>query len=68
MSDDESNRTSHWATNEECCRKMAAKYGWTLVETRRRIEARDPLVWECIFQGDAEFPKGSMDYSGGQDK
>jgi hypothetical protein len=47
---------------------MAAKYGWTLVDTRRRIEARDPLVWECIFQGDAEFPKGPMDYSGGQDK
>jgi len=47
---------------------MAAKYGWTLVEARRRIEARDPLVVECIFTGKAEFPKNFMDYTAGKDK
>lgn len=48
--------TSHWAVNEECCRQMAKKYGWTLVETKRRAKAGDPLVVECIFEGDCPFP------------
>jgi hypothetical protein len=60
--------TSHFAVNEDCCRKMAAKYGWTLLEARRRMAARDPLVVECIFKGDAQFPQSLMDFSGGSDQ
>lgn len=67
MSQEQGN-TSHWAVSEACCHAMAAKYGWTLVEARRRIEARDPLVVECIFTGEAEFPKNFMDYTAGRDK
>lgn len=56
MSDDESKRISHWVVDEDCCRRMQRKYGWDLIEIKRRIEARDPLVVECIFKGDCPFP------------
>jgi hypothetical protein len=48
--------TSHWVVDEASCIKMQQKYGWDLVEIKRRISARDPLVVECIFQGDCPFP------------
>ncbi|WP_187329581.1 hypothetical protein [Halomicronema hongdechloris] len=67
MTDPRARTTSHWAVSEECCKQMARKYGWTLREARRRLEANDPLTWECIYSGDAEFPKSAMDYSGGAD-
>ena len=62
MTAEDRQTTSHWAVHEHYCRLMAKKYGWTLLEARRRIEARDPLVVECIFEGDAEFPKSFIDY------
>lgn len=48
--------TSHWANHEACCQAMAEKYGWTLVEARRRMKANDPLAVECLFLSPAEFP------------
>lgn len=63
----EGDTTSHYATDEVYCYRMAKKYGWTLLEARRKLAARHPLTWECIFEGKAAFPKGSMDYSVGED-
>lgn len=48
--------TSHWVVDEDCCRRMQRKYGWDLAEIKRYIEAKDPLIVECVFNGDCPFP------------
>jgi hypothetical protein len=58
--------TSHWAASEENCDKMEQKYGWKLLDKRRNDE-QSILPVECIFEGNAEFPKSSMDYSAGDE-
>jgi len=53
--------TTHSATDEDKCYEMEARYGWDLnkvVETKSEI-----LSVDCIFDGDAEFPKSRMDYT-----
>ena len=46
---------------------MAKKYGWSLLEARRRFEQGDPLMVECIFEGEARFPGTYMDFTKGKD-
>lgn len=46
--------TTHGATNEEQCVKMAKKYGW---DYSHYEQTRNPiLTHECFFEGEAEFP------------
>ncbi len=63
--DEESTTTSHWASSEEDCEKMAEKYSWDLVETNRDDSKILPV--ECVYDGEAEFPKSGIDYSAGGD-
>ncbi|MGB5896790.1 MAG: hypothetical protein WBD58_18105 [Geitlerinemataceae cyanobacterium] len=62
---EERKTTSHWAISEEACESMEEKYGWTLVETNR--DNSNLLPVECVFEGEAEFPKGSIGYSAGEE-
>jgi hypothetical protein len=68
MTEHQPKTTSHWAVSEECCKLMAEKYGWSLQEAKQRLDAKDPLAWECVFDRDAEFPKTFMDYTKGKDR
>lgn len=53
-------QTSHAATDPQKCRDMEARYGWKL----KKIESTgNPILKvNCIFDGDAEFPKSRLDY------
>jgi hypothetical protein len=48
--------TKHGAANKSDCEKMAEKYNWSLrdIELNRKDSI---LKYDCIFDGDAEFPK-----------
>jgi hypothetical protein len=52
--------TSHFATDPKKCEEMADKYNWKL--QRYKDTGSGNLPVECIFEGDAEFPKSRMDY------
>jgi len=47
--------TDHWVVSEECCYKIAKKYGWTLDRVRREIKG-GTLPVKCTYLGDCQFP------------
>lgn len=51
--------TQHPAVAPGDCKQMARKYGWRL----KRIDptGSKDLPVNCVFEGDCEFPKGSID-------
>jgi len=61
----EENVTRHSATSPDKCEEMEQKYGWKL----NRWEENDSSILEvdCVFDGEAEFPKSRMDYTGDDD-
>ncbi|NJL09616.1 MAG: hypothetical protein HC908_03730 [Calothrix sp. SM1_7_51] len=50
----EENVSRHAVTKRLACYQMEAKYGWRLL----RIEANGDkiLKFDCVFQGETEFP------------
>jgi len=53
--------TRHAATDPEKCREMENKYGWKLLgwdDLNSNV-----FEVECIFQGEAKFPRSRMDYA-----
>jgi hypothetical protein len=53
MSNDKTSR--HGAESKKDCEKMAQKYGWDLKASEKTN--RKDLSYDCIFDGDTEFPK-----------
>jgi hypothetical protein len=53
-------QTRHAATDPQKCRDMEKRYGWKL----KAIESagNSILPVNCVFEGDAEFPKARIDY------
>ena len=48
--------TDHWVVNEDCCYKIAKKYGWPLERVYRDREAKGLLPVKCTFRGNCPFP------------
>ncbi len=65
MSGKAEKRTRHAATDPRKCEEMARRYGWELID----IEPRDTGVMkvDCVFKGDAQFPKSNMDLTQGDE-
>ncbi len=60
------NETNYWAASERDCEKMERNQGWTLKRTERHGKG-GPLPVDFVFEGNVTLPKGSMDYSAGDD-
>lgn len=58
--------TRHAATDPEKCEEMRDKYGWNYVGWESTTS--DLLKVNCLFEGDAEFPKSRMDYGEKEDE
>jgi hypothetical protein len=55
--------TRHSAANKSDCEKMAKKYNWDLRDIELNPKS-SVLKYDCIFDGDAEFPKTYGDNNG----
>ena len=62
--DSSKDETRHAATSKKDCEQMEKKYQWKLKRVDDRKDAT--LKKDCVFEGDAEFPKSGMDYSQGE--
>jgi hypothetical protein len=56
----EDKKTKHSATDRNKCYEMERRYGWDLIEIVEHPEQPIMKV-DCIFLGDAEFPKHWME-------
>ncbi len=57
------------AVSEECCNTMARKYKWKQPRSvADRYENTDSrlLPVNCVFLGDCQFPKRSIDHTAGE--
>lgn len=52
----EGKRTKHSATDRDKCHEMERRYGWDLLDIDKHPE-QDIFKVDCIFAGDAQFPK-----------
>ncbi len=54
----------HSFTDPSKCRQISKKYGWTLL----RIELSESkiLEFDCVFEGETEFPKYLQEKNGNE--